>query len=223
MQELLDSLVKQVQSKRCHQSVLKLTCSILENIRDSSDEISLVHHPLGFFLVKLGQINLVSIRLHIWLPNRRNMQHPNWSIHDHNFNLESCILTGEIVNNIFHVNFNSSHPTNCLYLVGYNDNMSILTRISQFLSCQLTNQSTYSQGNYYSVKRGEYHSTKVSLEYLTATIVLASNQNETSPRVIGDLEGSEEYKYRRITTQPSEFYEIISLLLSKLYADLNQL
>jgi hypothetical protein len=223
IQELLDNLAQELKSNNSHQLVLDLTYAILERVREFPDEYSLVHHPLGFFVIKLGQINPSTfIRLHIWLPNRRTTQHPEWSIHNHTFTLKSHVLTGKIINNFFNVNFQSTQPTNCLYLVRYNDNLSILDRTSQYLSCYQTEQKNYVKGDYYLVEKGMYHSTQVPLEYLTSTIVITSNPEKKEPHVIGDLEGRDECIYHRTTAQLSEFQETLSLLQCKLKTNFEQ-
>lgn len=224
IQELLDNLAQELKSNNSHQLVLDLTCAILERIREFPDGYSLVHHPLGFFLIKLGQINPSTfLRLHIWLPNRRTTQHPEWSIHNHTFTLKSHVLTGKIINKSFNVDFQSSQPTNCLYLTRYNDNMSILSRTSQYLSCHQVEKKIYSKGDYYLVEKGMYHSTQVRLECLTSTIVITSNLDRKEPHVIGDLKGRDEYIYHRTTAQLSEFHETLSLLQCELKANVEQI
>jgi len=213
IEELLNNLAQELQSDSSHKLIVGLVYTFLEKINKFPDGVPLIHHPLGFFLIRLGKINLsTSLRLHLWLPNRRITQYPDWSVHDHTFTLKSHVLTGEITNKFFNINFESSQPTNCLYRVEYNDNSSVLGRTSQYLSYDQVEQNTYSKGEYYLVEKGRYHSTHVPLECLTSTIALTSDQDNTAPNVIGDLTGQDEYVYLRTVAQAFELREALALL-----------
>ncbi|NJN09602.1 MAG: hypothetical protein HC836_38245 [Richelia sp. RM2_1_2] len=214
MQLLLDNLAQHLQSNHSYEAVLQATCAVLEYIKKFPHKISLAHHPLGFFLIKLGEVgSSTSLRLHIWLPNKRTVQNPAWFIHNHIFTLKSYVLAGEITNILFNTNFVATQANKCLYRVAYNSDSSILNRTSHYLSCNKISEFTYWQGEHYVVEKGQYHATYVPSESLTVTVVLASNRDKINPYVIGDLQGENRYIYCRTAMHSLNIADVASFLL----------
>ncbi|WP_143467565.1 hypothetical protein [Leptolyngbya ohadii] len=222
MQVLLDNLANRIQSKSLHPNIVEDTYLLLREIRRNPDKLSLVCHPLGFLLIKLGNLDSSSsLRLHTWLPNRRTTQNPEWLIHNHTFTLDSHILIGQVTNNVFHIDFCSHHPTGCLYSVEYSGEKSILRRTSHVLACTQLSRITYTQGSHYKVEKGSFHSTQVPFDGLAMSIVLSSEQESTSPYVIGELGAEENYVYHRVIAAPETVDAIFSILDSCLLASIN--
>lgn len=141
MQVLLDNLASCIKSKSSHPNVVETTHALLRKIRQNPDQLPLVCHPLGFLLIRLGNLDSSSsLRLHIWLPNQRTTQNPEWLIHNHVFTLDSHILIGQITNNVFYTDFHSQKSTGCLYSVEYESGQSVLRRTSQRL-CDFSQDS----------------------------------------------------------------------------------
>ena len=120
--------------------------TILNKAIDRVKSADLTIHPYGFFIVKPLVNSKRQIRLHIWLPGNRRRQKPDWPTHNHNFDLHSVIIKGELTHHIWEVTSNIDSPL-ALHKVSYIDSISKLTRIPGTVACKEINSDAYTSGN----------------------------------------------------------------------------
>src|SRR5690606_35977192 len=161
MDKILSNLAENLATKAPHEEIKSL---LLELISLKKQENSLYGnwHPLGFLHTKLGSIDDIgTIRLHIWLQNKRKTQIPSFPIHDHVFTVNSHILSGTITNHIYQIEKDTINPTHKLYTVKYDSNKSVLQSLNQKVNCQSDSIESFSAGQYYSVNSNVFHSSEV--------------------------------------------------------------
>lgn len=189
--------------------------SVLEAINSLEEKKQLRGnwHPLGFIHIPLGTINNQTLRLHVWSKQERKIQQPLYPIHTHIFELKSHILSGSLKNSIYAIKKQITLPLqNVIYDVDYNHNNSILKRTKNTINIKKISEETLNKGDYYFVKKGDFHSSVVKEGEFTATIALAYQYEHNTPIVIGEISGNERYHYSRNNCSDEELTSIISNL-----------
>lgn len=212
MNKSLISLYEALINGSSHEAIVKELNIFLTNIY--LDHIPKIWHPLGFLMINLGYISdQESIRLHIWSDNIRSTQDPPWMIHNHNWTFKSYILCGKITNQVYRISNYQNAPTNKIYQVIYNDNMSNLIATEKLVYSSLIAETEFTQGEIYSMDSREFHSTIVENNTFAATIVLSRKMDTIPPEVIGDLQGRDIYSYKRIGCNVNQLKNLIDKLL----------
>ncbi|AFZ23876.1 hypothetical protein Cylst_1597 [Cylindrospermum stagnale PCC 7417] len=103
-------------------------------------------------------------------------------------------------------------PTNKIYQVIYNDNISNLIATEKLVYSSLIAETEFTQGEIYSMDSREFHSTIVENNTFAATIVLSRKMDTILPEVIGDLQGRDIYSYKRIGCNVNQLKNIIDKL-----------
>ena len=168
-------------------------------IEDENIDKKCFKHPFGFIQVKVidfDSIPLESLRIHIW-SNTRITQKPYYSVHNHSFDFKSLVLCGHIVNSKYSVQ-NVSDSENCIYTVRYDDKNSTskLLKTEEVVSCNVATKSVVSAGQFYVLKKDEFHSTDVNADIYAATLFSTFNRSGKIC-VIGKKEGDQEYIFER--------------------------
>ncbi|MFJ7680280.1 hypothetical protein ACIQXQ_19830 [Peribacillus sp. NPDC097198] len=210
MHDILKKICYQINNEDNHFNILNSVIEAINHLEESG-YIEGNWHPLGFIHIPLGTFEDHAIRLHIWSHRERRSQKPFYPIHTHKFELKSHILSGSLRNYIYDSSFVSSEQ-NIIYNVEYNSRESIIKQTGQKVIVEKRIEGIYKKGDYYSVKRGDFHSSEVDEGDFTATIALTYNIQDDSPLVIGEVEGNEKYIYSRNKCTHEELKEIISYL-----------
>ncbi|MCI2254225.1 hypothetical protein L2D08_07600 [Domibacillus sp. PGB-M46] len=216
MDKILLTLAVNLVNKAPHEQIKSL---LLEIISLKKQDNSLIGnwHPLGFIHANLGHIDGIgTIRLHIWLPNKRKTQNPSFPIHDHVFTVNSHILSGSVTNRIYQIEEDLINSTHKLYTVKYDNNKSILQSLNQKINCQFISEESFTSGQYYSVNSNVFHSSEVNKNQFASTLVLTNNYINGEPKVVGELFLNDIYTYERSLCESVEFLEIIASLEQKL-------
>jgi hypothetical protein len=216
MDKILSTLAENLANKEPREQIKPL---LLELISFKKQDNSLIGnwHPLGFVHANLGRIDGIgTIRLHIWLQNKRKTQIPSFPIHDHVFTVNSHILSGTVTNRIYHIERDSINPTHKLYSVKYDNNKSLLESLNQKVNCHFISEENFTIGQYYSVRSSVFHTTEVNENHFASTLVLTNNHINGEPKVVGGLFQNDIYIYERSLCEPAELLEMISLLEHKL-------
>ncbi|CAH0184920.1 hypothetical protein [Peribacillus simplex] len=166
-------------------------------LNQNSQHIIFNWHPLGFVHSKLCNIhNIGDLRLHVWLDGFRNTQQPHMPIHDHIFNVNSFILSGTVTNHIYEVGKDNGHLYR-VYEAQYNNGGSLLSSTEELLTCRLKSSDKHSKGDFYIVKKEIFHESTVDVGDFAATLVIATERDDTKrPRILGPIK-SHEYFYSR--------------------------
>ena len=225
MPENLIALGEALKSGSSHQRIQSCLTVVLKQMLDCPINTKKIWHPLGFLMIKLGSISENEIlRLHIWSDEIRSTQKPAWLIHNHIWILKSHILCGRLTNQFYKVTPNEYVAINKIYKVRYAADKSILIATNNLVTVAPSNRKEFTKGDTYCIEPGEFHSTEVSENQFTSTIVLASsvelsvaNKIENlEPEVIGDLQGNNQYSYHRMACDNNQFTKLIKILLSKI-------
>ncbi|PGN53610.1 hypothetical protein CN978_30475 [Priestia megaterium] len=211
MHEILKNISYQIYKELNHKELVKLVKEAVAYLQESQ-QLKGNWHPLGFIHIPLGTFNNQSIRLHVWSPKERREQQPFFPIHTHIFELKSHILSGSLKNATYKVNSSDSTFKSIIYDVEYSKSGSNLKKTTKKINFEKCKEENLTKGDFYSVRRGEFHSSKVNKGDFTATIALTYNKTNETPLVIGEINGKEEYSYYRNNCNHEELLDIISYL-----------
>ncbi|GAA6623454.1 hypothetical protein [Scytonema sp. NUACC26] len=211
-----EKLLKALKENAPHVETIKILYELLINgVRQSG--LSGIWSPFGFIITCLNPPTSTEIvRLHIWLSSMRPRQVPDWPIHFHSWTLQSRILCGSITNHIYDVQPNRDCDRE-LYQAKYiSNNNSLVESTGVRVSCELLNSETYYPGQSYFVKPGEYHSIDAEENTLCATLVLMTDNNNNIPNIVGQINHSKNYVYKRVMLEREEILRNIEELTSRL-------
>jgi len=162
--------------------------------RAKRNEISI--HPYGFHIVKIRVTSEYQLRLHLWLQGVRPMQEPKWLPHDHCFDIDSLILSGEMRHKTWRIDESSSNR-GVIYDVSYQGDTSVLARTNDLAGLALEEDHTYQEKHIYHLGKGIFHSIEVPADRLLATLCVASNYSDTPSRVFGEIGSLDRYEFNR--------------------------
>ncbi len=141
-------------------------------------------HPFGFLKVNLGSVRFdgekANLQVNMWLPNLRYEQDIPSICHDHNSDLYSIILTGNIVNTNYYINFDDNEGLYSIYKVIYKEHTSISKLFKRGVGCTYNNVNLYDKGKRYMIKQGEFHSSFVPIGLYTCTFVIRTKFNQNA-------------------------------------------
>lgn len=179
-------------------------------LEQNSRQLTFNWHPLGFVHSKLCHIpNIGDLRLHVWLEDNRKTQFPPMPIHDHIFQVNSFVLAGSVTNHVYEIGSDSGSLYR-IYEAEYAHGGSHLKPTEELLTCDLESSITYNKGDFYQVERDIFHETTVENESFAATLVIATEKDQTEqPKILGPTNGND-YFYKR-----EQCNEPILKLLSK--------
>ncbi|RFU60822.1 hypothetical protein [Bacillus sp. V59.32b] len=182
-------------------------------INQNSDHIIFNWHPLGFVHSKLCNIpNIGDLRLHVWLDGFRSTQLPHMPIHDHIFNVNSFILTGTVTNHIYELGTDNGHKYRA-FEAEYNNGGSLLIPTEVLLTCSLKSSTVHNKGDFYIVEKGIFHETTVEEGNFAATLVIATEKDETKqPKILGPIKNDEYFYSREKCNEP-----ILTILNDRIY------
>lgn len=171
-----------------------------------AEDCEFLWHPLGFAMCRVARWGDMSLRIHVW-PNHSNYrQAPSWLTHDHIFHLKSWVISGEIENQEYAIQHDGRDCA--IYEAMYDGDKSILNNTNVYCSKKLSKKSVYSSGDYYEVKSGVFHES-CSLSSRTALTVCETLDEATRPpRVLGSIDGSSSYTYKRRRATKDEIFEL---------------
>lgn len=176
-------------------------------------------HPLGFLFTYLNPISdPLTLRLHLW-PENYYLRKSKLFIHNHYYDIISFILSGDLTNLNYELSEKLPH-THSVFEGGYNHDKSnrFLKKTEKSVRATLLSKHHYSTGNFYEIKKSDFHDTKILDESFAATIVLTFNKEQEvqSPIVLGNFEEAETLFFRKKPTDRKEVLEILATLMSRI-------
>jgi hypothetical protein len=170
-------------------------------------------HPLGFFygIQQISDRN--TMRFHLWPEKWRiPVDQVAGQIHDHIFELNSLIITGEL----FHQTFDflpDSGGDHEILKVQYNHSQSRLVRSNEFGRLRMKLEETFRPGEVYRVPNGTIHRANPA-QAPAATLVLAVTPiKQQSPRVVLGAGEAIPGSFQRAPLNPEEI-ELLRRTLS---------
>jgi hypothetical protein len=218
MDSMLNSLASKILSKSNHGEIVEVVCELLRDLQKKPEFHLSSWHPFGFLKLNLGTAkDIGDIRLHIWYPGIRRIQDPpGWTVHKHNWDLTSHILSGFLINEMYEVSFLDDDFTHRIYDVSYDKGVSISSATEKKVSYHLTTTEKFEAGQIYEIPVNKFHATHVPEGILTSTIAITTNKINIVPEVIGPVDGEDKYLWQRSPCEPVLFTTIIEQLLSEL-------
>ncbi|WP_459799717.1 hypothetical protein [Herbidospora sp. RD11066] len=133
-----------------------------------------VRHPLGFLCFPIHRATAFGVCLHVWSDNL-DFEPPTTSqVHAHSWDLLSYVVTGEIRNDIIAVVPDPGAATHRLCTIHPSDDGDQIKPTEQLVSHHLVSSENLSQGQFYTLATGLFHTTTALRE--TVTIAMAENQ-----------------------------------------------
>jgi hypothetical protein len=193
-------------------------CELVPHMKEIFSRLKSTHsqsfgtiHPLGFLVIRLQPtLDANLIRIHIWPEGERTSRQPCWMVHDHAWDFKSHILCGSVSNDSYSVTTDAESPSGRLYGVRYDADSSTLHRTERQVSYQLDRTDLYQRGEYYEVRMGQYHSTRVPEGTLACTVVLTTNPSQATAKVVGSLDGETLYGCARNRCPPLLFRDLVN-------------
>lgn len=151
-------------------------------------------HPLGFVMARVSEPEPDTVlRVHVWHPQLRRPQEPLWPIHDHTYDLTSCVLVGALRNIVYNTYVGAESR---IYAVEYQRDRSSLAATSTTANVRSAHAQEVCAGDTYSVRASALHATEVdSGETVVTTLVTRTIGGQA--RVIGPADGPESLSYDR--------------------------
>lgn len=169
-------------------------------------------HPYGFYILKpIVDINK-QVRIHIWLRDHRKKQDPDWPPHNHNYNIDSLLLKGELRHNFWSVREENTGG-HILYAVEYDSQKSKLNKTDRVCTCDIKFSDSYQAGGRYHLKKFDYHSVDVGLECEAVTLCVMTEPENATQHVVGDMQGEDSYEFIRKNVSPKEAKSVIDVLM----------
>lgn len=151
--------------------------------------------------------------MHVWLPDIRVRQTPDWPAHTHNSRFESVIVAG-FVEAFFWDFEEKSGDNSCLYEVHYDDETSILRRTNVTGAASIRSSIIVKEQDSYVVEPHRFHSTEVPSELSAVSIVVQDTREFGISRVIGGSRGDSEYRFCREGIGSEELDSVRNLVRS---------
>lgn len=163
--------------------------------------------------------NFEFIRFHIWSPKLDKYIDPKtsemFSIHSHRFHAKSWIITGELLNQDYTIDRESSNPNSALFEIKYNatlnevnQHQSIAKNTGRQIEVIESTNSIFTKHDTYEINQGDFHkSTQKNTESTTATFFsfYLTNEKLGESEVTGPLEIEESKINRKMYIEPNDY------------------
>jgi len=122
------------------------------------------------------------LRLHLWPSEPFRPQYPAWPVHQHAWPLTSFVVRGQIRDERFMVQEDSSGDR-CVYTTTYADGRSVLHTAERRVVCEPLGSTVWQRAHSYVVPLGVYHASRAE----GASVTLAESGVPTGdpPLVVG--------------------------------------
>lgn len=168
-------------------------------------------HPLGFAYTELFVFsNRDAIRINIW-STVRHPQTPSMEIHDHFYNINSFVIAGKLTNIVYDVSAVS--PNHSVYKGTFDSAEGrTLKRTEECLNAEISSTQIINQGDFYYLPKGSLHSSYVPPKEFTCTFVLASQRDSSTSRILGPLNGLDNYFYQNRTMDTKTLKSVLGII-----------
>lgn len=187
-----------------HGDVTQLVAAAVDQIGATPHVHAATWHPSGFGVIPLlPQNDELLMRLHVWPTPAPARPSPDWPIHNHTWAIDSRILCGALTDETVAVT-PDPRGAHMLYTpVCGLDGATFLTRTGARVAAAVTRRATYLPGQQYHLEPDLFH-VSVPAAGLTATVVVMTRPSFGATRVLGDLDGAEQYRTGRPPVPPEQ-------------------
>lgn len=212
----LIGLISCLQEKTENREILQHLREVLNEFNDEDIRERSSWHPYGFAVLRLGTAASYNVRFHIWPPNNRSRQNPDWPVHNHPWSLESRIICGRVRNESYKVTPIAGSSDYRLYEVNYHEDISVLKRTNTYVKCEFIEETTYSLGDCYRVPNQAFHASWVDDDIIAATIVRTTKSSTSNPLVVGREGFDMEYRFTRRHCDSKTLRSLMTAALNEL-------
>lgn len=217
--KLAARLAEGVHANEPHELIVRDMNATLHAIADSDARAIATWHPFGFLKLAFPGDRGDELRIHIWHPVHGRRQAHRSVCHQHNWFLTSHVALGQLRDVRFAVAENPAGQFR-LYEVRYVTGESHSVATDKFVDCSVAQEATLSAGDRYVIDVEEFHTTQVPDGLLTATVVVASNHQETRPYNVRVRDGEPLYVYQRAQPLAPELRAILGDVTDRLATSL---
>jgi len=198
------------------QEILDLAKPIIREIRYNSNRYHPTWHALGFIHCKVANFDGGQLRLHIWPAGKSHHLEQDLKVHEHVFDVNSCLVRGKLLNINYEFNeaLNADRAHFQRYSVEYLEDGSMLHPSGRFFNIKEKVETELSTGDFYRVGRGIFHESKRELTEQVVTLVATSAPEERSPLMMGAAFNVQSKFRPRVICQRNTFNEEIDSVLN---------
>lgn len=165
-------------------------------------------HPLGFISCTFITEGAFNARLHIWPVNEKTIQDEDIQIHDHVFDFQSWVLTGQIQNT--ELSISTDGELFAMYSTSYVQNKSTLKKLDKSIRIKPTKKTLHLAGSMYSIKAGQLHQTQRIGRDTAVTVLITQATSLPHPTVLGPIDGPDIFEYQRTEVTENILDSILS-------------
>ena len=157
----------------------------------------ITNHPYGFLVFSFPTlVNGHKVRIHLWRPDARRKQLPDWPVHSHNSDLHSYVIQGVVENRECDW-VEENEGLLSLYVVRYSGQKSLLSRTKSRGRLENFKNKNIVEGGSYFLEKNKFHESFVSIDDTVFTLVLFSDDRQGDAYVVGTSDGNLQYTFSR--------------------------
>nr|WP_042196448.1 hypothetical protein [Kibdelosporangium sp. MJ126-NF4] len=171
--------------------------SVLDEVASGRDPTAAVNHPLGFLCLPVHRHGDEGVCLHVWGP-RWHTSLTTLPTHCHSWELLSCVLTGELHNQVIRVVDDNAAPTHRVFEVHSSADGDEIRATGRLVRHETASVDVYRSGDCYELPAGVFHQTVVpDLTELVVTVALGLTNPAVVDLSLADLDMSTHQVRRR--------------------------
>ncbi len=169
---------------------------VLGAVASGRRPIRAVKHPLGFLCLPVHRQGDEGVCIHVWGP-RWHTSLTTLPTHCHSWELLSCVLTGELHNEIIRVVDDTHEPTHRVFEVHSSANGDELRATGRLVRYETAAVDIYGSGDCYQLPAGVFHQTVVpDRDELVVTVALGLANPEAVDRSLAALDVADHQVHR---------------------------
>lgn len=182
-----------------------------ENISRIASDSQPLWHPLGFVSCVIRKVDQeFTTRIHYWPKLERRTKNPDWPIHNHTYDLYSCILEGRVRDIRYDLVEGNEYT---IYSVSYSGQNSTINQTDRRTSVKQAVNAVHEVGEEYNIAAGTFHQSQVLREETAITLVVLTNFADGQPLVLGTAE-EKQYPYDRVAFDNFSFWRRVKDAIS---------
>ncbi|MBE1465204.1 hypothetical protein [Kibdelosporangium phytohabitans] len=170
---------------------------VLDEVASGRGETAAIRHPLGFLCLPVHRQGDEGVCVHLWGP----LWHTSLTTlptHCHSWELLSCVLTGELHNQVISVIDDNAAPTHRVFEVHSSADGDEIRPTARRVRHETASVDVYRSGDCYELPAGVFHQTVVpDLTELVVTVALGLTNPNAVDLSLADLDMSTHRVRRR--------------------------
>jgi hypothetical protein len=135
--------------------------NVLDAVATGRTSVNAVSHPLGFLCLPVHRWGDEGVCIHLWGPEWHNDSLTTLPAHCHSWELSSCVLTGELHNQVIRVIDDNESPTHRVFEVHSSAAGDEIRATERLVRSETATVDVYRSGDCYQLPAGVFHQTLV--------------------------------------------------------------